>query len=108
MSMSFAISSPLDRLLSTQSGSTSHAARSVTAVTPEPHASSIDTAGSQTPAHSLGAMLGRLGVERSEGAASSDPASLSLKPNLDALNRVLNHYAAQSAAVDSIISLVRS
>lgn len=107
MSMSFAISGPLDRLLSSQTGPQSHAATPAASAAPQRDAHALDASGSQTSRSDLGATLGRLAVERSDdtGAANAAPP---IKPDLYALNRVLNHYAAQSAAVDRIISLVRS
>ena len=105
MSMSFAIGAPLDRLLSSQTGLASHAAVPAPAAPPRREAP-LDASGSQTPAFGLSAMLGRLGVERE--ASPTDVAGAAVRPNIDALNRVLNHYAAQSAGADSIISLVRS
>lgn len=105
--MSFAISGHLDRLLSSQAGVPSQANPRAGALAPERATHGLDASGSRTPATGLSAVLGRLGVERGEPTASSEATTPPMKPNLDALNRVLNHYAAQSAGVDSIISLIK-
>lgn len=107
MSMSFTISpSPGHLPYRTTAPQGTAAAGAVTAVRRETPAA--DASGSQSAASSLSAILGRLAAESRDAANSPETATPAIRPNLDALNRVLSHYAAQSAGVDTIISLVRS
>lgn len=106
MSMSFAISGPLDRLLSSQTG-LSHAVPQTVGIAHPGEAHALATPMAPAPAASLGATLGRLAVERGQDTGSPTATAPAVKPDFYALNRVLNHYAAQSAAADSIVSLVR-
>lgn len=107
MSMSFTISPSPGRLpYHPTSPQGTAAAGAVTAVRRETPA--VDASGSQSAASSLSAILGRLGAESRDAPSSAETATPVVRPNLDALNRVLSHYAAQSAGVDTIISLVRS
>lgn len=107
MSTSFAISTHLDRLpqhqTAPQSSQQPAAATGLRGSTP-----AVDASGSHAAAAGFSAMLGRIGVENRDALRPADAATPAIRPNLDALNRVLSHYAAQSAGVDTIISLVRS
>ncbi len=71
----------------------------------------VEASGSGAAA-GLGALLGHLGSGGGATTSASPQVSEAthaeaIKPNLDALNRVLAHYAAQNAAADTVISLVR-
>lgn len=108
--MSFSISSHLDRLPYRATAPQAAAQRPAAAKAPWVETPAVAASASHGASSSLGAILGRLGVESRDAPAPApaEPATPAVRPNLDALNRVLSHYAAQSAGVDTIISLVRS
>lgn len=108
MSMSFSISSHHDRLPYRATAPQAAAPRPAPAKAPWIETPAVDASGSHAAASGLGAILGRLSVESRDAPAPAEAAAPAVRPNLDALNRVLSHYAAQSAGVDTIISLVRS